>query len=144
MKRSLLDTDIFSEVLKNRNPAVAETAATYRATFGRFTISTITVMEVVKGLHKKGQADRLALFLGRLSSEQVLPFDGAVAELAGRIYADLERSGQPIGRADPMIASIALHHGLVLATANTEHFRRIQTLGYPLELQNWRGEQADD
>jgi predicted nucleic acid-binding protein len=30
------------------------------------------------------------------------------AELSGRIYADLEKSGQPIGPADPMIAAIAM------------------------------------
>ena len=30
------------------------------------------------------------------------------AELAGRIYADLEKSGQPISPADPMIAAIAM------------------------------------
>ena len=41
-------------------------------------------------------------------------------------------------RADPMIAGIALHHGLVLVTANTSHFQRIADLGYPLELENWR------
>lgn len=64
--------------------------------------------------------------------------DRPAAELAGRIFADLERTGQPIGRADPMIAGIALHHGLVLVTANTDHFRRIADLGYSLELEKWR------
>jgi len=40
--------------------------------------------------------------------------------------------------ADPMIAAIALHHGLELVTGNTVHFQRIQQLGYPLTLVNWR------
>ena len=60
------------------------------------------------------------------------------AELAGRIYADLERAGQPIGRADPMIAAIALRHDLTLVTGNLSHYERIQKLGYNLELDNWR------
>lgn len=138
MKRSLLDTDIFSEILKNRNPQVAQAAERYRTAFGRLTLSAITVMEIVKGLHKAKQTDRLAVFLRTLPSEEVLLFDVPAAELAGQIYADLERTGQSIGRADPMIAGIALHHGLVLVTANTDHFRRIAELGYPLQLENWR------
>ena len=57
---------------------------------------------------------------------------------AGRIAGDLERVGRPIGLADPMIAAIALTHGLELVTGNTGHFQRIQQLGYPLVLANWR------
>ena len=138
MKQSLLDTDMFSEILKNRNPRVAAAAQSYRAVFGRLTVSTITVMEIVKGFQKAQQLDRRDLFLKSLPLEEVLLFDIPAAEVAGRIYADLERTGQTIGRADPMIAAIALNHGLVLVTANSEHFERIQNLGYPLELENWR------
>jgi tRNA(fMet)-specific endonuclease VapC len=64
--------------------------------------------------------------------------DAVSAELAGRIYADLERLGQPIGRADPMIAAIALRHDLTLVTGNLSHYRRIQALGHNLQLDNWR------
>lgn len=138
MKRSLLDTDIFSEILKNRNPQVAEAARRYRTAFGRLTLSAITVMEIVKGFRKANQTERLNVFLRNLPLEEVLLFDVPAAELTGQIYADLERTGQSIGRADPMIAGIALHHGLVLVTANTDHFRRIADLGYSLELENWR------
>lgn len=138
MKRSLLDTDIFSEILKNRNARVADSASKYRSKFGRLTLCSITVMEIVKGFRKAGQKDRLGVFLQSLPLEEVLSFDIPSAELGGKIYADLERTGQTIGWADPMIAGIALHHGCVLATANMEHFQRIQALGYPLELANWR------
>jgi tRNA(fMet)-specific endonuclease VapC len=37
-----------------------------------------------------------------------------------------------------MIAAIALTHGLELVTGNTSHFQRIQQIGYPLILANWR------
>ncbi len=60
------------------------------------------------------------------------------AEVAGRIYADLERAGQPIGRADPMIAAIAIRNGLTLITGNTAHYERIKNLNYDLRLGNWR------
>jgi predicted nucleic acid-binding protein len=58
--------------------------------------------------------------------------------LAGRIYAELERSGQPIGRADPIIAAIAITQNLLLATGNTRHYERIQQLGFALRLTNWK------
>ncbi|MGD9645266.1 MAG: PIN domain-containing protein [Pirellulales bacterium] len=138
MKRSLLDTDIFSEVLKSRNSQVVGKAKSYRADFGCLTITTITVMEIVKGFQKSGQYARRDLFLRSLPLEEVLAFDTAAAEIAGRMYADLERNGQTIGRADPMIAAVAVQHGLTLVTANTAHFERIQQAGYPLDLDNWR------
>jgi tRNA(fMet)-specific endonuclease VapC len=55
-----------------------------------------------------------------------------------RDVGELDRTGQPIGTADSMIAAIALEHGLELVTGNTAHFPRVQQLGYPLGLANWR------
>src|SRR5271166_7089435 len=68
----------------------------------------------------------------------VLALDQAAAELAGRIQGELERVGQPIGRADPIIAATALQNGLELVTGNTAHYQRIQQIGHPLVLVNWR------
>lgn len=138
MDRALLDTDILSELLKGVDRTVAARAAAYRAIWGRYTVSTITVVEVVKGLHKVGREDAIQRFLAGLSAVELLSLDLQSAELAGRIYADLERTGQPIGRADPMIAAIALQHGLTLVSGNLSHYRRIALLGYGLRLENWR------
>lgn len=138
MDRVLLDTDIFSEVLKGIDETVVARATAYVALFAHYTISTITVMEVVKGLHKVQREDRVQQFLNGLSTVELLTLNLPASEMAGRIYADLERTGQPIGRADPMIAAIALHHNLTLVTGNEAHYRRIQTVGYDLKLDNWR------
>lgn len=138
MPSSLLDTDIFSEVLKGIDPLVITRAIDYRATFGHYTISTITVMEIVKGLHKVRREDRIQQLLATLTTVELLTFDAQSAELAGRIFADLERAGQPIGRADPMIAAIAIQHSLTLVTGNTAHYERVRQLGYPLVIDNWR------
>ncbi len=138
MDKSLLDTDILSEMLKAKNATVVERVTAYKATFGRITVSAITVMEIVMGLHKRGRADALQKFLEGLKASEVLALDLACAEIAGRIYGDLERTGQPVGRADPMIAAIALWHNLTLVTGNTGDYQRMQTLGYPLKLDNWR------
>ena len=48
MNKALIDTDIFSELGKGVNQTVAGNGATYRAAFGRCTLSVITVMEIVR------------------------------------------------------------------------------------------------
>ena len=50
-------------------------------------------MEIVKGFHKLQREDRIAQFLTGLPTVEVLPLDLQSAVLAGRIYADLERTG---------------------------------------------------
>lgn len=59
MTKALLDTDILSEVLKSKDRSVAARASAYLAAQGRYTFSTITVMEVVKGLSRKGREDAI-------------------------------------------------------------------------------------
>jgi len=73
-----------------------------------------------------------------LLDTEILTLNVKTAELAGRIYADLERTGQPIGRADPVIAAIALEHHLILSTGNVSHYQYIQNLGYALKVENWK------
>lgn len=143
MNKALLDTDIFSEFLKGRDPKVRRNAAAYRRAFGPLTISVVTAMEIVKGLHKMNREPAIQALMVRLAAEEVLGFDLVAAEQAGRIHADLERTGQPIGWADTVIAAIALHNGLELVTGNIAHYQRIQGLGYPLRLVNWRDGRAD-
>lgn len=136
--KTLLDTDIFSELMRGKNDAVRARAESYLKQHGRLTISTVTILEVVKGLHKMRRQDALDRFIQRLDALDVLPVGRQEALVGGRIYGDLERLGQPIGRADPMIAGVAIAHGLVLATGNDGHYARIQAAGYDLALDNWR------
>lgn len=138
MNKALLDTDILSEIIKGIDPMVARNAAAYYQAFGHFTLSAITVMEVVQGFQKNRSFRRLQNFVASLAIEEVIDFDQVNGELAGRIAGDLDRAGRPIGAADSMIAAIALEHGLELVTGNTAHFQRVQQLGYPLALANWR------
>jgi predicted nucleic acid-binding protein len=76
--------------------------------------------------------------ISRLASEELLPLDTEAAVIAGRIYGELEKVGRTIGRADPLIAGIAIAHDLTLVTGNTKHFERIAALGFPLVLEDWR------
>ncbi len=138
MNKALIDTDTYSEVLKAINPAVAKNAGSYRRQHGVLSLSAITLMEIVYGFQRVRNIRRLQEFLAGVALEEVLTFERKAAELAGRIAGDLDRTGQTIGKADPMIAAVALEHGLELVTGNTAHYQRIQQLGYPLTLVNWR------
>jgi tRNA(fMet)-specific endonuclease VapC len=138
VNKALLDTDIYSEVLKAINPTVAQNAAVYRQTHGVLTVSVITTLEIVKGCQQAQATARMRRFLNAVAREEVLSLEAGAAELAGRITGDLDRTGRTIGVADPIIAAIAIEHGLELVTGNAAHFQRIIQLGYPLTLANWR------
>jgi tRNA(fMet)-specific endonuclease VapC len=138
LNKALLDTDILSEIGKAKDATVDANAKTYRRSFGHYTLSTVSVMEVVNGFQKTQATSRLNAFLATLPHMEILLFDQSAAELAGRIAGDLERIGQPIGVADTMIAALAIDNGLELATGNMSDFQRVQQLGYPLTLINWR------
>ncbi len=77
-------------------------------------------------------------FLAQVADEEVFGLEEADGVLAGRIAGELDRTGRPIGAADSMIAAIALQRGLELVTGNTAHFQRVQQIGDPLRLANWR------
>jgi tRNA(fMet)-specific endonuclease VapC len=81
---------MLSEVLKAKDQQVLARANAYRAQHGRYTISTITIMEVVKGLSRKGREDAIQRFLAVVKGSEVVTLDQVSAELAGRIYSDLE------------------------------------------------------
>jgi predicted nucleic acid-binding protein len=102
------------------------------------TISAPTVAELVAGLQRTGRIVRLGEITTALAAEVVLPFDQDAAIIAGQIHGELIRTGRTIGRIDPMIAGIVLHHDLTLVTGNTQHYERVIHLGYPLRLDNWR------
>ena len=109
MNKALLDTDIYSEVLKAIDQTVTRNATAYRQAQGRLTFSVITVMEIIQGLQKVGASPkRIQAFRTAIVPEEILPFDQDAADLAGLIAGDLDRVGRPIGRCDPMIAAVAI------------------------------------
>ncbi|MBD2388392.1 hypothetical protein [Cylindrospermum sp. FACHB-282] len=75
VEKSLLDTDILSEIIKRANPQIVAKANTYLNQFEKYTISVITVMEIVQGWQKRQQAERLQQFLNILTSQEILSFD---------------------------------------------------------------------
>ena len=68
----------------------------------------------------------------------VLAFDDRAARHYGRLRADLERSGTPIGDADLRIAAIAMTRERTVVTANVHRFERVPGL----TVENWLDERA--
>jgi tRNA(fMet)-specific endonuclease VapC len=138
LNKAILDTDMLSEIGKAKDPVVDSNAKTYRRSFGHYTLAAVSVMEIVRGFQSTQATARLSAFLATLPHMEVLEFDQSAAELAGRIAGELQRTGRPIDMADTMIAATAINHSLELVTGSTTHFQRVQQLGYPLVLVNWR------
>jgi tRNA(fMet)-specific endonuclease VapC len=134
MRPTLLDTDILSEILKQRDEQVMRLARTYLERWRRLSFSVLTRYEILRGLRAKGAVHQELAFdsLARLS--QVLPLTDSIAVRAAAIYADLHQRGELIGDADILVAATALEHGLLLATGNTAHLGRIPGL----QVTNWR------
>jgi predicted nucleic acid-binding protein len=112
VNKSLLDTDILSEISKGIDPSVARNAVAYRSAFGRYTLSVITIVQVVRGFQKNRSTRRRQQFLSAIASEEILSLDQTAADLAGRIAGDLDRTGQPIGHAGDRCHCIATSLGV--------------------------------
>lgn len=97
--------------------------------------SSIVLFELWYGVAKSKQAklnaDRLATFLG--GPIDILHFTVEDADHAGRVRADLELAGKPIGAYDVLIAGHALRLGAVLVTANSDEFSGVKGL----RVQDW-------
>jgi len=101
MDAALLDTDILSEGLKQRNAAVATTAA-----------------------YLQDQC-RFATFC---QHSPTLPVTDPVFHRAADLWVTARQGAHPYGDADLLIAATALEYGRVLVTGNPNHFAWIPGL----------------
>ena len=95
-------------------------------------VSTIVAFELWYGVEKSEQREanksRLeTFFAGPIS---LMPFEEEDAKAAGKIRAELEAAGRPIGAYDLLIAGQAVRHTLTLVTANGKEFGRVKGLDW--------------
>lgn len=98
-------------------------------------ICAVVKAELYYGMNKSRlktkTLERLEDFFSILKS---LPFDDNAAQIYGKIRADLEAAGTPIGPNDLLIASIALANRVTLVTHNIREFVRVKNL----EIDDWQ------
>ena len=97
-------------------------------------ISSVTYAELVYGVEKSSavEKNRIALSV-MLSNIEIVDFDSKAADEYGKIRADLERKGIPIGPLDMLIAAHARSLGYTIVTNNVREFIRVEGL----EVANW-------
>jgi tRNA(fMet)-specific endonuclease VapC len=114
----LLDTNILSDLVHHpRSGTAARRLALARARRGQeISTSIIAAAELHYGVARRGStrlARQVETVLGALD---VLPFEAPADIIYGRLRADLERRGQPMGSNDLLIAAHALAAQLTLVT----------------------------
>jgi hypothetical protein len=125
----LLDTNVVSEWVKPR-PDPHVVAWLDEVDEDRVFLSVVTLAELRHGIDRLPAGRRRERLDEWLREElpdrfesRVLAIDPAVADAWGRIVAQRERSGRPIGTMDAFVAATAEVHGLTLVTRNASDLR---------------------
>ena len=123
----MLDTNICICAIKQKPKLVIANMMAHDPT--DICISSITYAELMHGVEKSQavEKNRLALTLF-LSAIEIREFHASAAETHGKIRADLEKQGTPIGLLDLLIAGHARSEGCVLVTNNIREFQRVEGL----------------
>ncbi len=132
----LLDTNIFSDIIKNPQGAIAQRVAIQP--LESLCTSVIVAAEMRYGAEKKNTKILTQRVDQILDAIEVLPFSIGADRCYGQIRAQLERSGQIIGANDLLIAAHALSIDAVLVTGNVNEFSRVPGL----LIENWLTQSA--
>ena len=125
--RVLLDTNICIYMIKNKPPEVRKHFEQFVP--GDIAISSITVAELQYGVEKSAAREKNTLALEAfLLPLEIASFDTEAALVYGKIRAELERQGKPIGSMDMLIAAQAIAQDFTLITHNLKEFDRVPGL----------------
>ncbi len=128
----MLDTNICIYIIKKKPVRVFERFKTLA--LGAVCISSITLSELEYGVRKSSQPKRNQSALNQfLIPLQIIEFNINAAIEYGKIRANLEKRGTPIGPLDTLIAAHAKSLGIVLVTNNQKEFNRVEEL----QIENW-------
>ncbi|MEM7534557.1 MAG: type II toxin-antitoxin system VapC family toxin [Chloroflexota bacterium] len=127
----LLDTNICIAYLNNSNVNVVYQLKNISP--NDVYLCQIVKAELMYGACKSKstrQAENIARAERFFRQFKSLPFDNKSVATYGRIRANLNKIGKPIGPNDLIIASIAVAHDVTLVTHNIREFSRIPQLKY--------------
>ena len=124
--RYLLDTNIVSYALRNRDEALMERLV--EAGREQVCTSVLVKFELEFGAHLRASPRPWGAIRGFLGGLDILEMTADDTDAAAKIAADLRKKGRPIGQMDTLIAGHALSRGLTLVTHNTKHFREVDGL----------------
>ena len=131
--RHLLDTNACVDYLTGRYPRVV--ARIQRSSPQDLCLSSTVVAELRYGAdHSRRRRTSHARIDALLDEIDCLDFDLRAAASYGRVRAQLEAVGTPIGPNDMLIAAHALSRGLTVVTDNVAEFGRVKGL----KVANWR------
>lgn len=117
---TVADTDVLIDFLAGTDPAAAQVADEIDR--GSLCTTAITRFELLSGVRS---ARRESAVRGLLAAVCTLPLDEEAADRSAEVRRSLERSGEPIGMADSLIAGITLARNCTLLTRNRRHFERV-------------------
>jgi len=128
----ILDTNICIYIIKQHPLEVIEKFKTI--TIGEIGISTITIAELQFGVEKSSNPIKNGQALDKfLTPLEIIEFDSMASVEYGKIRADLEKKGMPIGPLDTLIGAHAKSLDMILITNNVKEFQRINGL----KIENW-------
>lgn len=126
----LLDTSACIAIINGRPLSVRQRFRSAINANAAIAISSICGFElwfgVANSLRRDYNSERLEGFLA--GPVDMLPFDHGDARTAGEVRAALQARGTPIGAYDLLVASQAIHRGMMLVTANVSEFARVDGL----------------
>lgn len=117
MNPALLDTDMTSEVLKQRNVNVGLHSRQYLRSHGQFAISAVTRFEIVRGYKDVNATTQLTRFIAFCGHTLILPLTDTIFDRAADLWVLAGQGGCPRADADLLIAATAIEHGRNLLPA---------------------------
>ncbi len=93
-------------------------------------VSTVVAFELWYGVEKSEQREANTARLGTFFAGPItlMSFEEEDAKIAGKLRADLEKVGSPIGAYDLLIAGQGMRHKFTVVTANGKEFARVKAL----------------
>ena len=129
--RYLLDTNIVIAAMKGNAAVVGRLESTPLA---NLVLCPVVLGELEFGAEKSAHSERNRARLAELAERLPLAVvDAETSRCYGRIRAELEQAGTPIGANDSWIAAHALALDAILVTDNIREFSRVSGL----TVENW-------